>query len=376
MKTAFVIDKIEFSIPLAIAYLSRILKKNSCDVRIFEIDRSSSRIFKNIKYFKPDIVAYSIISGKQNFYLELNRNLKKELNFISLFGGPHVTFFPEIIEEKSVDAICIGEGELALEEFTKKVSNNKELPEDVLNFWIKKNGNIIKNRVRPLIENLDILPFPDREIFYKNFPIINKHGIKHFLAHRGCPYKCTYCFNKSFNDIYKDSGRIYRSRNPQKVCEEINYEKTLTEIKMVAFVDDVFTLDKKWLRTFSEVYKKQVGIPFSINARFDNLDEEVVSFLKEANCVLVYAGVEAGNDFIRNKILKRQMNVDTIVKGANLLKKYKIKLLTENFVGIPGEDFSGALDTLKVNIQIKPDFANCSFFTPYPKLELTNYAIE
>ncbi|MFH1958588.1 MAG: radical SAM protein [bacterium] len=376
MKVAFVIDKIEFSIPLGIAYLSGILKKNGWDAKIFEIGGYLSSALKNLKHFKPDIVAYSVISGKQKFYLDFNKNLKKELNFISLFGGPHATFSPELIEKESVDAVCIGEGELALEEFVKKISDHNEIPEDVLNFWIKKNGKIIKNPVRPLLKELDVLPFPDRVTFYKNFPIINEHGIKHFLAHRGCPYRCTYCFNKAYNDIYKNDKKIYRSRNPQKVCEEINYERTLTKIKMVGFVDDVFTLDKKWIRSFSEIYKKEVGIPFSINARFDNLDEEVICLLKESNCVLVYIGIESGNDFIRNKILKRRMNIDTIIKGANMLKKYKIKFLTENIIGIPGEDFNAALDTLKLNIQIESDFANCSFFSPYPKLELTNYAIE
>lgn len=376
MKVAFVIDKIEFSIPLGIAYLSGVLKNNACDVEIFEIGRYPSRSFENIKYFKPDILAYSIISGKQNLYLDFNKNLKKELKFISLFGGPHVTFFPEIIEEEFVDAICIGEGELALEEFIKKMSSSGELPEDVLNFWVKKNGKIIKNAVRPRLKELDTLPFPDRETFYRNFSIISEHGIKHFSAHRGCPYRCSYCFNKAYNDIYKTDKEIYRSRNPQKICEEINYERTLTKIKMVGFVDDVFTLHKKWIRDFSENYKKEVGIPFSINTRFDNLDEEIVCLLKEANCTLVYVGVESGDKFIRNKILKRNMRLDTVVKGANILKKHKIKFLTENIIGIPGEDFTKALDTIKVNIQIKPDFANCSFFSPYPKLELTDYAIE
>ena len=374
MKIVFVIDKVEFSIPLGIAYLSGILK-DSCEVKIFEISNSPSRVFKNIKYFKPSIVAYSVISGKQNFYLRFNKNLKKEFNFISLFGGPHVTFFPEIIKEDFVDAICIGEGELALEEFIKKLTKHKEVPEDVLNFWIKKDGKIIKNPVRRLIEELDTLPFPDREIFYKKFPIINRYGIKHFLAHRGCPYKCTYCFNSCYNDIYGNDLK-YRSRNPQKICEEINYERTKTKINMVGFVDDVFTLDKKWLQSFSEIYKKEIGIPFSVNMRFDNLDEEIAYYLKEANCVLAYLGVESGNDDIRNKVLKRQMSLDTIYRGAHILKKYKIKILTENIIAIPGEDFGRALDTLKVNMQIKPNFANCSFFNPYPKLELTNYAIE
>lgn len=75
-------------------------------------------------------------------------------------------------------------------------------------------------------------------------------------------------------------------------------------------------------------------------------------------------------------ILKRQMSEDSIVKTAGRLKKYKIKFITENIIGLPGEGFTQALDTLKLNMRIKPDFANCPFFNPYPKLELTNYAIE
>jgi radical SAM superfamily enzyme YgiQ (UPF0313 family) len=111
VKITFVIDRAEFSIPLGIAYLLGVLKKIGCETQVLEIGNSPDRAIKNIKYFAPDIIAYSVISGKQNFYLGFNKKLKKEINFISLFGGPHATFFPEMIEEESIDAVCIGEGE-------------------------------------------------------------------------------------------------------------------------------------------------------------------------------------------------------------------------------------------------------------------------
>jgi len=145
---------------------------------------------------------------------------------------------------------------------------------------------------------------------------------------------------------------------------------------MAGFVDDCFTLDRRWVLEFSKVYEKEVGIPFHINTRFDNLDEEIVANLKEAGCVLVLIGVESGNEFIRNEVMKREMSEDTIVRGAGLLKKYRIKFLTENITGTPGENFDKALDTVMLNIRIKPSFANCSFFNPYPKLEMTDYAIK
>lgn len=353
MRIVFVIEKVEFSIPLGIAYLLGML---NCDTKIVEMNKEGVR---EIKRFRPHIVAYSVISGRHNLYLDFNRYLKQQLSFRSVFGGPHPTFFPEMIEEEFVDAVCIGEGEKAFKEFVEGKSS--------LNFWIRDGNRIFKNPLHPLAKDLDTLPFPDRKLFYR-FLSIREHGIKHFIAHRGCPYKCTYCFNKAFNELY--GTFYYRSRRPEKICEEINYERTQTKIKMVGFVDDVFTLDKQWVKDFSKVYRKEVRLPFSINARFDNLDEETVSLLKEANCVLVYAGIESGNDFVRNTILKRQMSEQTICKGAELLKKHGIKLIAENIIGIPGESFQMALETWRLNIRIKPDFANCSFCHPYPKVEL------
>lgn len=373
---AFVIDRIEFSIPLGIAYLAGALKKSGCVVKIFEIANDSEKIINDVIESRAKIVAYSVITGKQHTYLYFNRNLKKKHNCISIFGGPHVTFFPESIEEDGVDAVCLGEGELAFEEFVRLYSNNYETPEKVFNFWVKKEGKIYKNPVRPLVDDLNTLPFPDREEFFEKFPIINEYPIKHFIAHRGCPFRCTYCFNKSYNDLYDKKGKIFRSRDPHEICEEINLVRSKTRMKMAAFVDDTFTLDKNWLKTFSEIYRWEVGLPYSINTRFDRLDEEIVRILKESNCTLVYAGVEAGNEHIRKKVLKRGMSSEVIKKGVELLKEQKIKLLTENIIGIPGETYSEATETLKLNMEIKPDFANCSLFAPYPKLELTQYALE
>jgi len=374
MQLVFVVNRIDFAINLGIAYLSGVLQANGYNVLIFEIGDHPKKLIQKLRRLKPDIVAYSVISGGHHEYLTFNRALKKELKFCALVGGPHTTFYPETIEDDAVDAICVGEGEIALLEFVKKFKPD-DLPEDVRNFWVKKNGRIIKNPVRPPVAELDALPLPDRKSFINQYPRINNYGIKQFMAHRGCPYACAYCFNKPYNTIYK-GNKIYRARDPEKICEEINYTRTLTKIEVVRFVDDVFTLNKKWTLKFAQIYKKRVGLPFHMNTRFDNLDEEIVYHLKEANCDLVNAGVEAGDAFIRDKIMNRHMTLESIHNGARLLKKYGIKLLTENIIGVPGEDFDAALKTLQVNIDIQPDMSNCSFFTPYPKLELTDYAVK
>ena len=147
-------------------------------------------------------------------------------------------------------------------------------------------------------------------------------------------------------------------------------------IKTVAFVDDVFTIHKKWTLEFADVYAKRCGIPFSINARFDHMDEEIISALAKAGLSLVHCGIESGNEYMRNIVMLREQTLQSIYKAANLLKKYKVKLLTENVLGNPGETFEMAMETLKLNMEIKPEISNASIFAPYPGLQMTQYAIK
>ena len=145
---------------------------------------------------------------------------------------------------------------------------------------------------------------------------------------------------------------------------------------MVQFVDDVFTLHKKWILDFAKVYEKRCRIPFAINARFDHMDEEIISSLAKAGLRLVNAGIESGNEYMRNTVMLRQQTLDSMFKTGSLLKKYGVKLLTENVIGNPGETFDMAMETLEVNIKLKPNIANASVFAPYPGLKMTQYAID
>ena len=112
----------EYSIPLGIAYLTAVLRREGWDVSIFEIYHNEKRIINRLRRLKPEIVGYSVLTGMQHGYLEFNSELKKHLTFTSIFGGPHPTFFPEMIEGESVDAVCIGEAEEALIDFVRQHS--------------------------------------------------------------------------------------------------------------------------------------------------------------------------------------------------------------------------------------------------------------
>jgi anaerobic magnesium-protoporphyrin IX monomethyl ester cyclase len=380
MRIAFVEDILRFSIPLGITSIAGMLRRGGHDAQVFVAGSKLEKTVQQVADFGPDAVAFSVISGSHQGYYAIARRLKESLGIPTIWGGPHPTFFPEMIELPWVDAVCLGEGEEAALEFADRFDDGDgELPTGVSNFWTKRDGEIHRNAVKPRNTSLDELPYPARDLYYDQFPLLRKHGIKHFMAHRGCPYKCTYCFNDSYNQLYReqaDDKTIFSSRSPESIVDEVLYVKERVPLKMVAFVDDVFTLHRKWSLEFAETYARRCRIPFSINTRFDNVDEEIVRAFREAGLSLVFAGVESGNEFIRNTVMKRSMSAESMSSAADLYRKFGVKLLTENVLGSPGETFESAMDTLRANIRIKPDIANASIFAPYPKLAMTQYAID
>lgn len=377
MKIAFVINQVQYSIPLGIAYCAAVLKNRGFDCQVFEISHNEERAQAELCAYSPDVIGFSLYSGTHQGLIRLSERLKGRLKFIGIFGGPHATFFPEIIQDSGVDAVCLGEGELALAEFMEQYREKGAIPTDIANFWIKDGNKIFKNKVRPLISRLDSLPFPDRMIFIKKYPIFNLHGIKHFLAHRGCPYHCTFCFNHAFNRIYGISGRdCYHSRSPENICEEIELERGRMKLDMISFVDDCFSLDREWTMDFCKVYRERVNLPFQINTRVENLDADRIAALASANCWLIHIGVESGNEDYRKKVLKRGMSNQLLISTIKLCRQAGIHILTENMIGLPSEGYDGAINTLKLNFEAAPDFSAASFFTPYPKLELTRFAVE
>lgn len=173
---------------MGIMSLSAVLKQKGHKVELLKTQNLNfKQIVEKVKDFSPDIFAYSIMTGEHNYYFDLNQNLKKKFKVFSIFGGPHPTFYPETIYKNGVDAVCLGEGEGAILELVENLAKKKSINK-IRNLWIKDGNQIIKNPIRPLVENLDILPFPDREIIYNSSPEFKKYKSKFFFSGRGCPY--------------------------------------------------------------------------------------------------------------------------------------------------------------------------------------------
>ncbi len=372
MKILF-ISKYEFYEPLGIMSLSSFLKKYGLDCYFIDI-KLENNFTEEIQKISPDIIAYSITTGKDKIYQKLNQELKKKFEFFSLFGGPHCTFFPEFIYEEGVDAICRGEGEYPFLELADSLEKEKDITK-IKNLWVKINGKVYKNEVRNLIEDLDTLPFPDRELVnkYKHYKKMRRRTL---MTGRGCPYKCTYCFNHSYNKIYQMKGKIVRKRSIDNVIKELKFIQKTYHPRMFQFWDDTFNIDYKWTSDFCDAYKKEINMPFSMTPRVNLVNEEVVKALKNAGCSTIGTAIESGNEYLRNKILKRSISEKQTINACNLFNKYGIKVLLGSMIGLPDETLDMAFETMAFNIKCKPSYAWISIFQPFPGIELSKYSIE
>jgi len=375
MKIVFIIKKLSISDPMGIMYLSASLKKAGHETDL--ICFAKENLFERLRELKPDVVAYSITTGMHQELISINKEIKKRLKIYSVFGGPHPTFYPEMIKEEGVDAICIGEGEEAFVEFINKLSSGKRV-DNVKNFWVKnfKTGKIIKNPPRKLIENLDSLPFADRELIYKKDSFFKELEIKRFMTGRGCPFRCTYCFNRQYNALYRNKGKIVRHRSVDNVIKEIEEIRNKYPLGSIKFIDDTFNINPGWLKEFCEKYKEKINLPFICNIRADLVTSEMAHQLKNANCIVVYIGIETGNEKVRKEILERNMSNEQILNACKLLRKNRIKIVSQNMLGLPGEGIEKSFETILFNSKCKVNFPGFSIFQPYPDTALTDYAIK
>ncbi len=375
MRVLFIVQQIDYE-PQGIMHLSSALKAAGHQVEL-AVGAHHDPLAVAREY-RPDVAAYSVITGSQRYYLDVNRRLKTELpGIFSVFGGPHPTFFPEMIHDEGVDGICRGEGEGALVDLVNGLADGGgEAVLGLANWSFPQNGDALANPVRPYVEDLDSLPLPDRALVYDRAPIAARSKIKHFLTGRGCPYNCTYCFNHALSEIYRGKGSRFRQQSVDRVIEEVRWVRSTWPLEFVVFVDDTFVLSTEWLVEFAEKYPREVGLPFFCNTRANLVTAEQVRLLKDAGCHCVSMGIEAGNDRIRNDLLKRRMSKEQILEASRLIREGGLHLTTTSMIGLPTSTLEDDFETLELNIQSRPSYAHVFIFQPYPRTELGEFTRE
>ncbi|MFC1901635.1 B12-binding domain-containing radical SAM protein [Chloroflexota bacterium] len=374
---------IDEEIPFGLAYLSAMVKQKGHKTELFCLSsfprrwqgqractpEIRARFQEKLMTFSPDLVGFSVISTGLDMSLELARLVKEQGDIPVIFGGGHPTVDPEgTINQEGVDMVCVGEGEHAFLELVTSLEQGEDLTK-IANIWVKDRAQIYQNHPRPLIADLDTLPFLDRDLFDIGLFRHPSRGAN-FITGRGCPYKCSYCDNAHRQALYRGKGRFVRYRSISQVIEEVKQVVKQNSPQWVIFSDETFTLNKSRTLELCKVYREEIGLPFVCQTRPDRIDEEIASVLKEAGCWYITIGIEAGNDYIRNSILNRKMDRGTITKAFYLLKQAGVRTGSFNMIGMPGETKQTIRDTINLNREIRPDTVNCTVLMPLKGTEI------
>lgn len=345
-KAMFITKGGEYFPPMGMMQISATAKQRGHEIEVGII--SKENVFEKIKEIKPNVVAYAGSTGEHKLYFDFNRELKERYpEIITLMGGPHATFFPEkTLKEANLDAVCVGEGDYVFPDFLDAVDKNEDFSK-VMNIITTQNK---EKNLRPLVQDLDSLPFADRSIFY-NHGESGENPIKHFFVSRGCPYDCTYCFNKSFKSMYPGE-RYIRKRSVDNIIEEIDTVREKWPLKYIKFFDDVFALKvDDWLEEFAEKYSKKVGIPFFTMMRANNMNEDLANLLKKAGCKALSMSIESANPRLREEVLNRKMSNEQIKYAYKLCGERGIAIQSNNILALPTSKIEDDIATLDFNIE-------------------------
>lgn len=358
---------------LALMELSSYLKANGHQTGLL-IEQEEARLFSQIEAFGPDHVLLPASILAHNWFLRMCGSLKRRFPEKKIIlAGTHPTFYPDIIEFPAIDIVCLGEAEEPVLELCNALDQGRS-PSDIRNLWVKEDGQIHKNPLRDLLEDLDRIPLPDRGLYYDRYAGARNFHWKKFMSGRGCFHSCAYCYQPVFRGMYRNRGRYVRRKSPARVVEEIRFVRERYPIRVAHFSDDLFITDVAWLDAFERLYRREPVLPFSCNSSVEFINDEAVRSLARAGCRSVAIGIETGVEEQRFRILNKRIRNRDILRAAALIKRAGIRLVTFNMMANPGETLEDALETLKINMQIKADYARVNFCFPIPETRIVAYS--
>jgi anaerobic magnesium-protoporphyrin IX monomethyl ester cyclase len=361
-------------ISYGLAAISSVLKKSGHTVQLFDCTFGYSKkgIELKVRNFVPQIIGIPVASNDFNFAVEICSFVKSITDIPIVAGGFHTTMAPEdILVENCFDIAVIGEGEQSFLEIINSKETDRFYKElhTIPGIWFVGNGKIIKNNLRPLKQDINTLPFPDKSLFdYQRYININR-GLATFITSYGCPFECSYCINKVLMDKFGSKGYV-RYKSIDYLIKEIKTIVNNYSVREIEFYDDTFTVNKQRIKQFCEVYPHEIGLPFYINSRVETIDMEVIHQLKEAGCMRVSMGIETGDSYVRNEILKRNQSDAQIAEAFRMVREAGLKTLSYSMVGIPYETKDSIKKTIELNRNCRPDFVAVSIFNAYKGTEI------
>lgn len=326
---------------------------------------------KGIEANRPDIIAISSNTMYMNYVKTIMKEVKSKYHLPIVLGGHHASIYPEeTISIPECDALCIGDGEEPLVGLLNRKERNESM-QGLRGFWVKENGNLIKNTGGCFRENIDDLPIPNWDLWQDQDKYLYYLGMLYIIGSRGCPYRCTYCDAHGIKDAVP--GKYFRLRDPVKYAQEIAYQWNKYKnrnLRLAQLFDPVFTMYDDWVEAFCSEYRRlgiQNEFRYSIFSRLDHLHEKKIKTLASSGCAILRVGIEAGDPYVRNRIYKKEITDEKIKEIFRLCKASGIGFTAFYILGGPSETKKTVDKTINLARELDAERSAFFIFKPFTK---------
>ena len=307
----------------------------------------------------PDLIGISATTRQWLRARALLADLRRVSNIPTILGGLHATFAPEeVLKSPGIDYVCLGEGESALLDLVEALAAGGDTTA-IGNIWAK---GAPRPAIRPPVEPIDSIPFAARDL------LDERYGVVHVSTQRGCPFPCTYCAARMYDQLYAEqsTGSYGRRRSHANVLSELRAIRAAGPLNYVIFLDDTFTIHHPWVTKFCRVYGGEFRTPFSLHARVETVNQRMLGELAEAGCRHIVYGVESGSERVRRRIMQRHATNQRFRDVFRWTKEAGIMATANYIIGTPGETLDEMQQTMDLHHELDPvDFGYFVFY-PYP----------
>ncbi len=293
-------------------------------------------------------------------------SVAREVSELVIAGGPMPSAYPDMFLGQ-FDVVVQGEGELGVAELLDSMDGwSSPRLDKVRGLWLApqlNDGRTEFTGPRPLVRDLDELPFPARDLYdnelYKEYYRRNfGYTMTSMVASRGCPFSCDFCWRP-------DYGRVYRYRSPENIAEEMEEVRYKWGYRRIWFADELFIASKRHvLRLCEEIEGRGIDVEWECLSRVDLFDAEVARAMKKAGCYKVIFGLESGDDDVLNRLMNKRIKVSQSVAAVKTAKRAGLRVGAFFILGYPGETNETMLRTIKLASSLPLDYF--SMTVPYP----------
>jgi radical SAM superfamily enzyme YgiQ (UPF0313 family) len=311
---------------------------------------------------RPDVLAFSALTDTYRWMLGVAAEANELLPSVTtVFGGVHPSAVPDrVLARPEVDYVCVGEGDVALPSSLRAIGRGGPSGPIPNARFRAPDGAIARGPQHGFVQDLDALPFLDKELWEDHIRVGDFYLT---MASRGCPYRCTFCFNDFFANLPDERrGKYVRQRSVDHVMRELLLAKRRYRLRFVDFEDDVFTVDKRWVRAFLERYRREIGVPFHCLTHPRYMDEEVARALAEAGCTSVQMGIQSADDEYKYGTVKRHEKTERAESALEAMHKYRLRVKCDHMFGLPGEP-AGAQETARQLYAKHPPYRIQTYWT-------------